>query len=326
MCVVSAGAGRRPDPGANRRCDGTGRRPSFLARRWRSPNRSRCPSTQRPLSRSSTSTESNPVELAYRRPSAITISWQCLSAGVRYERSWRKARSYTKISSLAARYTSPSWNAMPRRPRSAPRPSHEIDASFQSITWSAAPVSRSTRYTPPWLSPWSVARTTELTTTRGRVEGSSGSRPERCSPVEVVLIPQVDQLSAADPLERFDVLRLEAVAPAAGAAAGERAAAGRPHAPPHALDAGLVQRATDVLGDPRDGRALVVVRAAAGRADQLLVADDARPGLLQPPGVAADAAPDVRLPAAVPVRVEPDDGRHQPFVEGAVRGRVAEVQ
>src|SRR5947209_3439361 len=36
------------------------------------------------------------------------------------------------------------------------------------------PEAKSTRYTPPWLSPWWLERMTELTSTRGRSWGSRG--------------------------------------------------------------------------------------------------------------------------------------------------------
>src|SRR3954453_8872087 len=101
-------------------------------------------------------------------------------------------------------------------------------------------------------------------TTRCRVGGSSDGRPPpAASPVEVVLIAQIDQLRAADPLERLDVLGREPLAPAAGAAAGEGAAAGRPDPCPDALQGGAVQRPADMRGDARDGRALVLLGAAA---------------------------------------------------------------
>src|SRR5262245_25788251 len=53
---------------------------------------------------------------------------------------------------------------MPRKPRSQPRPCQSIPDRSQSIDCVTSRASRSMRYTPPWLSPWWLPRTTDVAT------------------------------------------------------------------------------------------------------------------------------------------------------------------
>src|SRR5690606_6122468 len=46
--------------------------------------------------------------------------------------------------------------------RSQPRPCQSMSALFQSITWLTERASASMRYTPPWLSPCRLPRTTDV--------------------------------------------------------------------------------------------------------------------------------------------------------------------
>src|SRR5262245_40740136 len=57
---------------------------------------------------------------------------------------------------------------MPRRPRSQPRPCQSMFIVFQLRTWIARLAPKSTRYTPPWLSPWRLPRTTDVATSMVR--------------------------------------------------------------------------------------------------------------------------------------------------------------
>src|SRR5712691_9583160 len=91
---------------------------------------------------------------------------------------------------LAARYTWPAWKAIPRSPRSQPRPSQLMAGSFQSIICRHDRCSRSTRYTPPWLSPCCDARITELATTVGSLAMPNRQTTDARSAVDAQLRPR----------------------------------------------------------------------------------------------------------------------------------------
>src|SRR5262245_12255246 len=83
-------------------------------------------------------------------------------------------------------YTVSPSKAMPRRPRSQPRPCQSIPMAFQSSARTARSAPKSTRYTPPWLSPWRLPRTTDVATriVRRRSEIESELQPVGARPID----------------------------------------------------------------------------------------------------------------------------------------------
>src|SRR4029450_8839052 len=83
-------------------------------------------------------------------------------------------------------YTVLPSKAMPRSPRSQPRPCQSMPIVFQSSTRIARSPAKSTRYPPPWLSPWRLPRTTDVATkiVRRRSESEPELQPVGPRPID----------------------------------------------------------------------------------------------------------------------------------------------